>query len=610
MYSLNSQLPDGRYSYGFIRARVVAVFSSLVLMALLACCTLRVILMFLLINSRDVLTSCSSASNAFLLGLEVLVLTAVISGTMSASPIDCVVRASAANAATHPFFASLSAISKTHLVKTWRPRSVQACSVLQQQLCPVLLLVLGSWLMLVMHSATASFLYNLFEQASTSSLVLLLDTVTALCILVLAASYLWQPLLLTIRVLMQAVCVGSSSALQRCLHRAATVDGVLELRSTRVWALTPHCLRPHSGLSNTKSEALVCCVLVRLQRDADPATVVGQLRDCLQHCVVHLTVQVYKDEWVQASSPSGLRGLQHPRQLRSPSIELELMNAKVSTRTTTGRLGATSSNLSPSVVPVVPSAVSNAQLSQDRPALYDYAKIRNLSTTVCEPPVKVYYQTMSTSAQTTQSSTSHSSSSYALNLSPAKVLASSSCEPTTVVINTNPTPSLPSHITLGKKSVPSPHYVNVNLPPYEQDVRGLRRSRIPSGSVFQSRNDATHVLPTISKDYYLDGSCRNFTVDPYKSDFHPESYITHSNVSDDQKSNLNLSQTNSCREYRNDALPDSRHGLRITPDSVLLANSNPDSSMNSVTLQPKWPYSSQHDLNEHAYVNIEFTEKS
>ncbi|XP_018012120.1 zinc transporter 6-A [Hyalella azteca] len=601
----DSFTPSSNYSYGLIRVRVMVVFSSLVLMALVTCCTLRVILVFLLIKSGDVLRSCSSAGNALLLGLEVLVLTAVISGTMPVSPIDCVIRA-ASTAASHPFLTSFSIMSKKHLPKAWRPRSIlgsHAYKFLKDQLCPVLLLVFTSWLMLVSHSVTLSFIASLFGEISTSTFVLLLDSVTAMCILGLAASYLWQPFLLTTRVLMQAVSVPSNSVLQRALHRASTIDGVLELRHTNAWSLTPHCFRPHGGSSHT--EALVCSVLVRLQRDADPATVVRQLKECLQHCVAHLTIQVYKDDWEQ-SAGAAVRVPQRPSLIQNLyKTEASKFNSNVP-KILPNKHTAAMLSVSPAINLILEDIPRNtSNVSQNQSIIEAQQKVTS----------SFYSEKIPTmSQQSIVPPLPHNvSPNFISNMDKTKTYLAegdvSNCIPipdssSNSHLNAASISHIPSSVSSGlgmKRTFPSHHYVNVNLPTYEVGTRlsYSRRTGLQDGLSLPPHTDV--------KDRHLSDEKADHIQKYQQIITRCESKNSENMNSIDQESSHYVDSRN-----ENSNVLKSFHNAVFHPSpSSVLMNQNlvQRDGIKSETLT-KWPYSTHYDLDEHAYVNIDFIGKS
>uniref|UniRef100_A0A2P2I9X3 Zinc transporter 6-A-like n=1 Tax=Hirondellea gigas TaxID=1518452 RepID=A0A2P2I9X3_9CRUS len=301
----DQQPVSSTYTYGLVRVRVLVVFSGLVLMLMLACWTVKVMVVVWLVGVEgELYYGCSSSGSAVLLGTEVLVLTAIISATGSGAALDAVIRAT--TAAASPLMTLLHRLAKSYLPPPLRWRLLDLISLLRRvwfggSLCPVLVLALSCWLMLIAHTALAALMDTVLGMGS-SAVVVWCDAVAAVCMLLLTATYLTQPFLVTTRTLMQGIH-QSSSAVQRCLREASTIEGVLEIRQAQVWSLAPLCLHDTAALAahSRSSEVLSGSVLVRLHRDARIEPVMLQLQHCLRHCLHHLTLQVYKDEWLQNS---------------------------------------------------------------------------------------------------------------------------------------------------------------------------------------------------------------------------------------------------------------------------------------------------------------------
>lgn len=78
------------------------------------------------------------------------------------------------------------------------------------------------------------------------------------------------------------------TALDKALREASTLDGVLELRNEHFWTI---------GFGS-----LVGSLYVRVRRDASEQLVLAHVTKRLHPFVKHLTVQVFKDDWVRPAA--------------------------------------------------------------------------------------------------------------------------------------------------------------------------------------------------------------------------------------------------------------------------------------------------------------------
>mmetsp|Transcript_31139 Transcript_31139/g.81621 ORF Transcript_31139/g.81621 Transcript_31139/m.81621 type:complete len:351 (+) Transcript_31139:319-1371(+) len=92
-------------------------------------------------------------------------------------------------------------------------------------------------------------------------------------------------------ILMQSAPNETVQRIQKCLREMATFEGVLEFQQQHFWLV-------HEG-------ELAGSVHVRVRRDADSQAVLAQVHNKMAHLVAprNLTVQVVKDDWMQAAIP-------------------------------------------------------------------------------------------------------------------------------------------------------------------------------------------------------------------------------------------------------------------------------------------------------------------
>ena len=82
--------------------------------------------------------------------------------------------------------------------------------------------------------------------------------------------------------------------LDKCLHEALTLDGVLEFRNENFWVLGPSSVKEINGSSLKKLSGAVLAgnLHVRIRRDANEQVVLSHVRERLSSLVPILTVQV------------------------------------------------------------------------------------------------------------------------------------------------------------------------------------------------------------------------------------------------------------------------------------------------------------------------------
>jgi hypothetical protein len=92
-------------------------------------------------------------------------------------------------------------------------------------------------------------------------------------------------------ILMQTVPLETVQRIQNSLREMATFEGILEFQHQHFWIV-------HEG-------ELAGSLHVRVRRDANSQTVLAQVSNKLAHLIAprNLTVQVVKDDWMQAAIP-------------------------------------------------------------------------------------------------------------------------------------------------------------------------------------------------------------------------------------------------------------------------------------------------------------------
>lgn len=99
------------------------------------------------------------------------------------------------------------------------------------------------------------------------------------------------------KILLQTTPSHLLTQLDKSLREASTLDGVLEFRDEHFWTLS--------------FGVLVGSLHVRIRRDADEQLVLAHVWNKLAGLVQHLTVHIFKDDWVRRSTHQLIYSSQH-----------------------------------------------------------------------------------------------------------------------------------------------------------------------------------------------------------------------------------------------------------------------------------------------------------
>ncbi|KAL9953096.1 hypothetical protein ACROYT_G040456 [Oculina patagonica] len=94
------------------------------------------------------------------------------------------------------------------------------------------------------------------------------------------------------QILLQTCPTEIMSQIDKCLREASTLDGVLEFRDEHFWTVS--------------FGRMAGSLHVRIRRDASEQMVLAHVTNKLSSHVTHLTVQVFKDDWIRSSSGTKL----------------------------------------------------------------------------------------------------------------------------------------------------------------------------------------------------------------------------------------------------------------------------------------------------------------
>ncbi|CAH8507337.1 unnamed protein product [Heterobilharzia americana] len=114
------------------------------------------------------------------------------------------------------------------------------------------------------------------------------DTLGGIIISLMLFGTMMPMMLYSGRILLQTIPSHLVSPLDKAIHEASTVDGVLELQNEHIWSI---------GYKN-----LAGCLYVRVRRDANEQLVLAHVTNKLYSLVKYLTIQVYKDDWTRATN--------------------------------------------------------------------------------------------------------------------------------------------------------------------------------------------------------------------------------------------------------------------------------------------------------------------
>ncbi|XP_015421907.1 PREDICTED: zinc transporter 6 [Myotis davidii] len=117
------------------------------------------------------------------------------------------------------------------------------------------------------------------------------DTASAIAIALMTFGTMYPMSVYSGKVLLQTTPPHVIGQLDKLLREVSTLDGVLEVRNEHFWTL---------GFGS-----LAGSVHVRIRRDANEQMVLAHVTNRLYTLVSTLTVQIFKDDWIRPSLPSG-----------------------------------------------------------------------------------------------------------------------------------------------------------------------------------------------------------------------------------------------------------------------------------------------------------------
>ncbi|MPC32076.1 Zinc transporter 6 [Portunus trituberculatus] len=129
------------------------------------------------------------------------------------------------------------------------------------------------------------------------------DNVAALVIALLTIATMFPLCMCSATILLQTTPPSTFTQLDKCLREALTLDGVLEFRHEKFWALGVED-PSHRTSANTHPSGfmLTGSLHVRIRRDANEQKVLAHVRERLSPLVPLLTVQVFKDDWTRSAT--------------------------------------------------------------------------------------------------------------------------------------------------------------------------------------------------------------------------------------------------------------------------------------------------------------------
>ncbi|XP_068729375.1 zinc transporter 6-like [Montipora capricornis] len=260
------QKPSVTYSFGYERFEVLAVFSSTVLVMFGALFIVKESTERLLMPP-EVMTNNLLPATAVGLFLHLLVTYGVTN-----KPFSLVSQAASSNwlqDAVNDF---------GHSICGFAPFLSQ---VLVQKFNPIALVGIAGAALVITTDALISY-NNSFVADSLCAIV--------------AAFMMWATMLplgiCSGQILLQTCTADTMSQIDKCLREASTLDGVLEFRNEHFWTVS--------------FGRLAGSLHVRIRRDASEQMVLAHVTNKLSNHVTHLTVQVFKDDWIRSSSGSKL----------------------------------------------------------------------------------------------------------------------------------------------------------------------------------------------------------------------------------------------------------------------------------------------------------------
>ncbi|KAK8396935.1 hypothetical protein O3P69_005137 [Scylla paramamosain] len=129
------------------------------------------------------------------------------------------------------------------------------------------------------------------------------DNVAALVIALLTIATMFPLCLCSATILLQTTPPSTFTQLDKCLREALTLDGVLEFRHEKFWALGVEDPSHRTTANRHPSGFMLTGSLhVRIRRDANEQKVLAHVRERLSPLVPLLTVQVFKDDWTRSAT--------------------------------------------------------------------------------------------------------------------------------------------------------------------------------------------------------------------------------------------------------------------------------------------------------------------
>lgn len=110
------------------------------------------------------------------------------------------------------------------------------------------------------------------------------------------------------QILLQTCPIDIMNQIDKCLREASTLDGVLEFRNEHFWTVS--------------FGRMAGSLHVRVRRDASEQMVLAHVTNKLSSHVTHLTIQVFKDDWIRPSSTTKVNIPSLPSVAGSPSSSL------------------------------------------------------------------------------------------------------------------------------------------------------------------------------------------------------------------------------------------------------------------------------------------------
>jgi zinc transporter 6 len=266
--------PTDKYTYGFVRASVLTVFSTSVLAQLSA-----------ILQLKEALESVIAAGHHHHPGLGDAPSHAVNHYFYSAAAVSSFSLFLAAYSVTNqPFQHVLTASQSSSLQEHATDISYFICQIFPG-MSRFLLPRLNAMSLLAFISSTCCVLTHWFMNDFEW-----FDSLATLILSCAIFSTMYPLTYYTGMILLQTTPTHVHAQIDRCLSEATTVDGVLELKNSHFWQLD------FNTIAGT--------VDVRIRRDADEQVVLAMVTEKLYSVINNLSIQVVKDSDWQSHVPS------------------------------------------------------------------------------------------------------------------------------------------------------------------------------------------------------------------------------------------------------------------------------------------------------------------